>query len=61
MKALRAETVIGAGEQDCKCYQEENSEQFKMFETGKEVKIPCVLFPLKRELKTEGGLCLAEA
>lgn len=33
-----------------------------MFGT-REVKIPCVLFPLKRELKmkTEGGLCLAGA
>lgn len=30
------------------------------FGTGKEVEIPCVLLPLKCELKTEGGMCLAE-
>ena len=58
---LKAEAVIGAGEEDCKCYQKENSEQFKMSGTGKEVEIPCVLLPLKHEWKTEGGLCLAEA
>lgn len=54
---LRAEAVIGAGEENCKCDWRENSELLKMLGADKEVAIPWVLLPLKCELKMEGVMC----